>query len=63
MRLLFGIIFIVGGICGTFMGVMSDIIIDSSFQAIDGLDLSLILAAFSILVFFNGMYHLFIPNN
>jgi hypothetical protein len=63
MRILFGIAFIISGICGVFVGIMSDIIIDSSLYVIDGIDLSLGLALFSIVVFFNGMYQLFIPNN
>ena len=62
MRLLFGMILMIGGLCGAVMGFMGNVVVNSSLTAIDGLELSIGLALFSIVVFISGVANLF-PSN
>jgi hypothetical protein len=59
MKLLFGILIIIGGLCGALIGFSSKTVIISSFPIIDGVELSISLGLFSIIVIISGLYNLF----
>ena len=59
MKYLFNITLILVGICGFFVSLMSEIVVDSSLVAIDGMNVSMVLAVLSVIIFINGVYHLF----
>ena len=59
MKILFNISLILVGVFGFFVSLMSDIIVDSTVVMINGMDLSMALAVFSVVVFINGIYNLF----
>ena len=60
MRIVSGIILMIGGICGAVIGFLGTVIVTSQIEIIDGLELSIALAAFSIVVFLSGVSNLFI---
>lgn len=62
MRLMFGILLMIGGLCGAVMSAMCSIVVNSSLLLFDGMELSLSLAVFSILAFLSGLYQLFLTN-
>ena len=59
MRFLFGFALIVGGACGLAISLLSSIVVSSSLLTINGMELSLGLALFSIVAFLGGIYTLF----
>ena len=62
MKFLLGIFLIIGGICGIAISFLSNIVVNSSLPIIDGLELSLGFALFSIVVFLTGVYDLLSAN-
>ena len=62
MKFLFGVLLIVGGICGTAMSFLSEIIVNSSLPIFDGLQLSVGLGLFFIVAFLSGIQILFSTN-
>ena len=62
MKLLSGMILMIGGLFGTVMSFLSSIVVSSSLPIFDGLELSLGLALFSIFAFINGIYTIFLSN-
>lgn len=62
MRILLGILLMIGGLCGAIMSFFGTIVVSSSLAIIDGLELSIGLALFSLVVFLSGLCHL-LPSN
>ena len=62
MRFLFSLLLIVSGMSGVIISLASEISVSSSYYVLDGLEFSTVLAVFSILVLFNGVYNLFTTN-
>ena len=60
MRIVSGVILMIGGICGAVIGFLGTVVVTSQIKIIDGLELSTVLAAFSIVVFLSGVANLFI---
>lgn len=58
MKIVAGIILMIGGLCGATIGFMGTVQVTSSLKVIDGLELSLALAIFSIFVFLSGVANL-----
>jgi hypothetical protein len=58
MRFLFNMVLVLGGIGGAVIGFLSRIIVESDFAAIDGLDLSVMLAVFGIIACIQGFVNL-----
>ncbi|OGO41325.1 MAG: hypothetical protein A2137_02155 [Chloroflexi bacterium RBG_16_58_8] len=60
MRLLFSLLLIAGGMGGALVSFLSDITVHSStMEALDGLNLSMLLGVFSVIVLLNGIVDLF----
>jgi hypothetical protein len=59
MKLLFGMLLMIGGLCGAIMSFCGTIVVSSSLALIDGVELSLYIALFSIVVFLSGLSTLF----
>jgi hypothetical protein len=55
MKIVSGIILMIGGLAGAVIGLTGEIQVTSTLDIIDGLNLSTILAAFSIFVFLSGI--------
>jgi len=62
MRFLFSLLLIVSGMSGVIVSFASEISVSSNFYVLDGLEFSTVLAVFSIVVLFNGVYNLFTTN-
>ena len=62
MRFLFSLLLIVSGMSGVIVAFAGDISVSSAFYVLDGLEFSSVLAVFSIVVLFNGVYNLFTTN-
>jgi hypothetical protein len=60
MRIVAGIILMIGGLCGAIIGLMGTVVVSSQLEILDGLELSVPLAAFSIVVFLSGVAELFV---
>jgi len=58
MKLLFNMILIAAGLAGIAVAFLSDIVVTSSVQIINGTDLSLILGLFSALVLIQSFFSL-----
>jgi hypothetical protein len=63
MKIVSGIVLMIGGIGGTIIGLMGSVQVTSSLDIIDGLDLSWVLAGFSIFVFLSGIANLISSSN
>lgn len=59
MKVLFGMLLMLGGLCGMAIAFCGNIVVNSSLPIIDGLELSIGLGLFSIIVFLGGIYNLF----
>ena len=59
MRFLLSLLLVIGGISGIAICFLSDISVSSSLYILDGLELSIVLGVFSVVVFLNGLYNLF----
>ncbi len=62
MRFIFSILLIVAGLCGVGICLISKISVTSSYYVLDGMELSIALGVFSIVVLLNGLYNLFSKN-
>jgi hypothetical protein len=62
MRFLFSLLLIVSGMSGVIVSFASEISVSSTYYVLDGLEFSTVLAVFSIVVLFNGVYNLFTTN-
>ena len=62
MRFLFSLLLIISGMSGVIVSFASDISVKSTYYVLDGLEFSSVLAVFSIVVLFNGVYNLFTTN-
>jgi len=62
MRFFFSLLLIVSGLSGVIISLASEISVHSTYYVLDGLEFSSVLAVFSILVLFNGVYNLFTTN-
>lgn len=60
MQIIAGIIMMIGGLCGAVIGFLGTVVVSSPIEIIDGLELSMALAGFSIFVFLSGVANLFI---
>jgi hypothetical protein len=63
MRLLFAMILMIGGLVGAVMSFTGTITVSSTLAVIDGTELSMALALFSLIVFISGVSNLFSSNN
>jgi hypothetical protein len=52
----------IGGLCGAVIGFLGTVVVSSQIEIIDGMELSLSLAIFSIVVFLSGVANLFMSN-
>ena len=59
MRFVFSLVLIIFGLCGIAVGFLSNISVSSSYNLLDGMEFSMVLAVFSIVVLLNGVYNLF----
>ena len=62
MKLLSSIFLIIGGLSGTAICFMSNIVANSSLAIIDGLELSIWLGLFFVVAFLSGLYYMFLAN-
>jgi len=62
MRIVSGIILMIGGICGAVIGFLGTVVVTSQIEIINELELSMALAGFSIVVFLSGASLLFTSN-
>lgn len=60
MRIIFGIIMMIGGICGAVIGFLGTVEVTSLIEIFDGIELSMALAGFSVVVFLSGVANLFL---
>ena len=63
MKIVSGIILMIGGHCGAAIGFMGTVEVSSTLKIIDGLEMSLALAVFSIFVFLSGIGNLLSSSN
>ena len=63
MKIVTGIILMIGGIGGAIVGLMGTVQVTSTLDIIDGMDLSIALTAFSVFVFLNGLGNLISSSN
>jgi hypothetical protein len=50
MRIVAGIILMIGGLCGAVIGFLGTVVVNSQLEILDGLEFSTVLAGFSISV-------------
>lgn len=62
MRFFFSLLLIVSGMSGVIVALASEISVSSTFYVLDGLEFSRVLAVFSMVILFNGVYNLFTTN-
>ena len=62
MRIVAGIILMIGGLFGAVIGFMGTVVVSSQLEILDGLELSLAMASFSIFAFLSGVSFLFTSN-
>ena len=60
MRVIIGIVMMIGGICGAVIGLLGSIVVSSSFEFIDGLELTVAIAVLSFVVFLGGIASMFV---
>jgi hypothetical protein len=63
MRLLFAMILMLGGLVGAVMSFTGTITVSSTMAVIDGTELSMAIALFSLVVFISGITNLLSSNN
>jgi len=59
MKMLFNVLLIMGGLCGAGVAFLSDVTINSSLNMINGMELSIVLGIFSIIVIINAIVNMF----
>jgi len=62
MRFFFSLLLIVSGMSGVIVSFAGDISVSSTFYVLDGMEFSRVLAVFSMVILFNGVYNLFTTN-
>ena len=62
MRIVAGIVLMTGGLCGAAIGFLGTVVVSSQLEILDGLEFSMALAGFSIVVFLSGVSLLFTSN-
>ena len=62
MRLLFSLIFLIGGLCGMAISLLGEIVVSSTMFGISDLELSIWLGLFSFVAFLSGLYNM-VSNN
>ena len=62
MRFFFSLLLIVSGLSGIIVSLAGEISVSSTLYVLDGLEFSRVLAVFSIVLLFNGVYNLFTTN-
>ena len=62
MRHIFNSVLILGGLAGAVIGFLSEVIVNSSFSIINGLDLSLVLGFFCVIAFIQGIVNLILSD-
>ena len=60
MKLLLGLLLIIGGICGIAIGFLGNVTVDIPYIHPEALEMSLGFAVFSIIVFLGGLYTAFL---
>lgn len=63
MRLLFAMVLMIGGLVGAVMSFTGTITVSSTLAVIDGSELSMAIALFSLVVFISGISNLLSSNN
>ena len=63
MKIVSGIILMIGGVCGAAVGFLGTVEVSSTLHILDGMELSIALAVFSIVVFLSGVANLFSSSN
>jgi hypothetical protein len=63
MRLLLAMILMIGGLVGAVMSFTGTITVSSTMAVIDGTELSMAIALFSLVVFISGITNLLSSNN
>ena len=63
MRLLFAMVLMIGGLAGAVMSFTGTITVSSTLAVIDGTELSMAIALFSLVVFISGITNLLSSNN
>ena len=58
MKFLFNLVLVFGGIGGAVIGFLSHIVVESSYELINGLDLSLMLGVFGLIACIQGFANL-----
>ena len=56
MKLLFGALLVIGGLCGAAMSFLCKIVVNSSLPIFDGLELSIALGSFFVVAFLSGIH-------
>ena len=59
MKMLFNMLLIMGGLCGAAIAFLSDVTVSSSLNMINGMEFSLILGAFSVIIIINAIVGMF----
>ena len=62
MRILLNIILILCGFCGAAVAFLGNITVDSSLEIINGMQLSIVLGVFSVIVIINALVDIFSTN-
>jgi len=62
MRLLFGLIFLIGGLCGMAISLLGEIVVSFTMFGISDLELSIWLGLFSFVAFLSGLYNMVSTN-
>lgn len=62
MKILFNMLLLMGGLCGAAIAFLSDITVDSSLEMINGMELSIILGVFSVIIIINAIVDMFSTN-
>jgi len=59
MKILFNILLLMGGLCGAAIAFQSNIVVNSSLEMINGMELSIMLGVFSIIVMISAIVNIF----
>ena len=62
MRFFFSLLLIITGMSGVIVSFAGDISVSSTLYVLDGLEFSRVVAVFSMVILFNGVYNLFTTN-
>ena len=62
MKILFNMLLLMGGLCGMGIAFLSDVTVSSTIDFLNGMQLSIVLGAFSIIVIISSIMNLFSSN-